>query len=88
MFRPHTGIQSLAETEAKKKTSREQRINILEEEKRDESTGKHTFPTPNYTSDSQGGGEADRVLFYIVWCKEVKTDTDRCAHTDRTGLQM
>lgn len=69
----------------KKKTSRVQRINILEEEKKGMRAQISTHSPPNYTSDE--GGEQTGYYFYIVWCKEVKTDIDRCAHTDRTGLQ-
>lgn len=44
-------------------------------------------PPPTTLQTAKGGGREKQTgcYFYIVWCKEVKTDTDRCAHTDRTG---
>lgn len=45
-------------------------------------------PPPTAAQTTKGGREADRVLRYTAWCKEVKTDTDGCAHMDRTGFQM
>lgn len=72
----------------KKKIKRAEDKHFGRGKKVNESTGKHTFPAPNCSSDNQGRERSRQGVTFTVWCKEVKTDTDRCAHMDRTGFQM